>query len=200
MNIDEREELVRLLEQLAQAQAVRKDEEADALIRSSCARQADATYLLVQRALLLEQAVRNSQSEIARLQGELAQIRSQAAGGRANPAFIDANSWGNSAAPRPASTPPTPPVPEPGTGTAASAWGSGMLGTIAGTAAGVVAGNFLFQGIGHLLGDRHSPSAPTNAAPVPQDSAAIISQQDDGAADIFDTRSVDDYIAGNDNT
>jgi uncharacterized protein len=200
MNIDEREELVRFLEQLAQARAVRKDDEADALIRSSCAQQADATYLLVQRALLLEQAVRNSQREIACLSSELAHTRSQIATDRATPAFIDANSWGNSAAPRQTSTPPTPPARESGAGTAASAWGSGMLGTIASTAAGVVAGNFLFQGIEHLLGDRHSPSTPANAAPAPHDSAAIIGQQDDGAADIFDTRSVDDYIDGHDNT
>ena len=197
MNIDEREELVRFLEQLAQAQAVHKDDEADALIHSTCARQADAAYLLVQRAMLLEQAMRNSQSEIARLQGELAQARNQATTGRANTAFIDANSWGNSPTTRPATTPPR--APEPGLRPAASAWGTGMLGTIAGTAAGVVAGNFVFQGIEHLLGDRRSASTPSNAALAPHDSAAAIDQQDDGVADIFDTSSVDDYITGDDN-
>lgn len=197
MNVDEREELVRFLEQLARAQAVRKDDEADALIRSTCTRQTDATYLLVQRTMLLEQAVRNSQSEIVRLQGELAQARSLAATGRANTAFIDANSWGNSPTTRPTTTPP--PAPEPGARPAASAWESGMLGTIAGTAAGVVAGNFLFQGIEHLLGDRRTLSAPGNTALALHDSAASVDRQDDGVADIFDTSSVDDYISGDDN-
>lgn len=196
MNTDERAELVRFLEQLAQAQAAHKDDEADALIRSTCSRQADAAYLLVQRAMLLEQAVRNSQSEIARLRNELAQAREQATSGRANNGFIDANSWGNSPTIRPTATPP---APELGARPVASAWGSGMLGTIASTAAGVVAGNFLFQGIEHLLGDRRPLSAPNNAAPAPHDSAAAIDRQDDGATDIFDTSSVDDYISGNDN-
>jgi hypothetical protein len=193
MNRDEREQLVRFLEQLAQAQAVRKDEEADALIRSTCARQADAAYLLVQRAMLLEQAVQNSRSEIARLQSELAQARNPLTATHANPGFIDANSWGNSPAAPTTSAPSL--APAPSALPAASARGSGMLGTIATTAAGVVAGNFLYQGIEHLLSKPHTPSALTNSA---NDSAAAAYPQDDGVADIFDTSSVDDYIASDD--
>lgn len=200
MNRDEREQLVRFLEQLAQAQAVRKDEEADALIRSTCARQADAAYLLVQRAMLLEQAVQNSRSEIARLQNELAQARNPSTAAGTNPGFIDANSWGNSPAAPTTSAPSL--APAPSALPAASAWGSGMLGTIATTAAGVVAGNFLYQGIEHLLSKPHTPSALTNsandAASAPHDSAAAAYPQDDGVADIFDTSSVDDYIASDD--
>ena len=199
MNIDERAQLTRFLEQLEQAQALTKDSEAEALIRSSCARQADATYLLVQRAMLLEAAVRNSQGEIARLQEELARAKNQSPASQISTGFIDANAWGNAPATRPA---PTMPLVATAATSAmsppASAWGSGMLGTMATTAAGVVAGGFLFQGIGHLLGNQHSPSglttehsAPTSTA---HDPVAIVDTQD--GTDLFDTSSVDDYIAG----
>lgn len=197
---DEREQLVRFLEQLAQAQAVCKDDEADALIRSTCARQADAAYLLVQRAMLLEQAVQNSKSEIARLQSELEQARNASTAAHATPGFIDANSWGNSPAAKTTSAPSL--APAPSALPAASAWGSGMLGTIATTAAGVVAGNFLYQGIEQLLGKPHATPAPSNSAndvaSAPHDSAATVYPQDDGVADIFDTSSVDDYLASDD--
>ena len=200
MTRDEREQLVRFLEQLTQAQAVHKDDEADALIRSTCARQTDAAYLLVQRAMLLEQAVKNSKSEIARLQSELAQARTPSTAAHANPGFIDANSWGNSPTAKTTSAPSI--APAPSALPAASAWGSGMLGTIATTAAGVVAGNFLYQGIEHLLGKPHATPARTNSAndvaSAPHDSAATVYPQDDGVADIFDTSSVDDYLASDD--
>ncbi len=197
MNIDERERLVRFLDQLVAARAVDKNGEADALIRAACARQADAAYLLAQRAMLLEQAVQNSQSEIDRLRDELAQTRAQAMNSRANSGFIDANSWGNSQASRPAA--PQPPTPESVAQPTAGAWGTGLLGTIASTAAGVVAGNFLYQGIEHLLGDRRPLQVPSSTAAAAHDSAAATDQQDDSAAGVFDTSSVDDYIAGNDN-
>ena len=43
--------------------------------------------------------------------------------------------------------PQAPPAAAP-----ASSWGSGILGTVATTAAGVVAGSFLYQGIENLMG------------------------------------------------
>ena len=49
---------------------------------------------------------------------------------------------------------------------AAPAWGSSMLGTVATTAAGVVAGSFLFQGIQGLMGHHNqAPNAATNPPP-----------------------------------
>ena len=198
MNIPEREQLARFLEQLTQTQAVPKDKEAAALIRATCARHVDATYLLVQRAMLLEAAVHHSQGEIARLQGELERTKNQSPAGQVGTGFIDANTWGNAPATRttpampPAATPAASPMTPPD-----NAWGSGMLGTMATTAAGVVAGGFLFQGIGHLLGNQHPPSRPTTdpgaPAAVAHDPAAIVDPQD--GTDLFDTSSVDDYIA-----
>jgi hypothetical protein len=67
-----------------------------------------------------------------------------------------------------------------------------------------VAGNFLYQGIEHLLGKPHATPTLTNSAhdvaSAPHDSAATVYPQDDGVADIFDTSSVDDYLASDDTT
>ena len=206
MNIQERQQLIQFLEQLAQAQATEKDGEADALIRRACARQADAAYLLVQRAMLLESAWQNSQSEIARLQSELEQMRSQSRSqahtGEGRSAFIDANSWGNSPATRPTPAPAMPSAAAPAASAippTANAWGSGLLGTVATTAAGVVAGGLLYQGIGQLLGSQRPSPGATNSLTAPdsgrRDNTATSDPQDDSSNDLFDTSSVDDYIA-----
>lgn len=161
MNASDEKMLQDFLNQLVQAKGVTKDPEADALIQRAVSQQPDAAYLLVQRTLLVEQALNNAKSRIAELE------KQDTKGGSG---FLDANSWGNSAQ---AQGKPSNPVPGMGqggyTGTpatasaapAAPAKGSGflgggggsMLGTIAATAAGVAAGSFLFNGIGNLLGN-----------------------------------------------
>jgi hypothetical protein len=203
MNNQEREQLTHFLQQLTQAQAAQKDGEADALIREACLRQPDAAYLLVQRAMLLDHAVQDAQAQVSRLQDELSQARAGNNGG----GFLDANAWGNSAVTRTAPTaqaPLYPAAPAPAaTAPAPSAWGSGMLGNIATTAAGVVAGGFLFQGIEHLLGNHGANSGLTNGLssnpPVEHhDAPAVNSLADDLATNtgVFDTSSVDSFIAG----
>ncbi len=166
MNPQERELLTSFLQQLAQVQAGQKDAEADALIREACARQPDAAYLLVQRSMQLEHALQAVQAQAGKLQAELDQMRSGARSG-----FLDtANAWG-----RPASPPAqlqAQPQPQaqaqaaPAAAAPASSWGSGMLGTVATTAAGVVAGSFLFQGIGNLMGHHGSGANDAHPAPV----------------------------------
>lgn len=213
MNTPEREQLSRFLQQLTQAQAMQKDGEADALIREACLRQPDAAYLLVQRAMLLDRAVQDSQAQIARLQEALDQLRNQARSAANGGSFIDANAWGNS--PVRQSTPPARAAAYPAAGQATaapaapSAWGSGMLGNIATTAAGVVAGGFLFQGIGHLLGNHGANSASSAASsgatnglssnpPTERSELASSDPHADGNgnAGVFDTSSVDDFIDG----
>ena len=168
MNAQEREQLTQFLQQLAQAQVGAKDGEAEKLILDACARQPDAAYLLVQRSLLLNQALQNAQAEIARLQ------KVQEAPASSGGSFLNSSAWGNTLAQmqpaqRPVSLAPPPlaPVATPG-------WGSGMLGTVATTAAGVVAGSFLFQGIESLMGHHghnagllsgNNPAPSTNHAP-----------------------------------
>ncbi|MBK7414427.1 MAG: DUF2076 family protein [Dechloromonas sp.] len=58
MNIQEREQLTQFLQQLKGAQVGAKDAEAERLIQETCRQQADASYLLVQRSMLLGQALR----------------------------------------------------------------------------------------------------------------------------------------------
>jgi uncharacterized protein len=153
----EREQLTRFLQELVQARPASKDLEAERLIRENCNYQPDASYLLVQRVLLLEQALNTAQADNAALQKELAAVR----GNDRN--FLDDSAWGNSAHARaavpPAPTPAAPSTPPP----AAQTSGHGLLGTMASTAAGIVAGSFLFEGIermmanakgsGHISGD-----------------------------------------------
>jgi hypothetical protein len=149
MNYQEREQLTAFLSQLVAARVGQKDAEAESLIRDALGRQPDAAYLLVQKAFLQEQALRNAQGRIDQLQSELDAARANAS----RPAFADTNSWGNSAA-RPA--PAAAPAPVAVAPAAPSAGlGSGWLGNVATTAAGVVAGSFLFQGIEHLMGHQN---------------------------------------------
>ncbi len=189
------------LTQLVQTQALNKDQQAQSMIAEATAHQPDAAYLLVQRSLLLEQAVTNAQSQIAQLQTENAELkatRGNTAGG-----FLQATNtaWGNSVS----SPPINSPISSPSTATSingtsgtngtalapafanpmASAPSSGffggnagnMLGTVAATAAGVAAGAFLFQGIENLVGNHHGMNAGTNRETNP---AASLSNADNG--------------------
>lgn len=206
MNTQEREQLTQFLQQLTQAQASQKDSEADTLIREASMRQPDAAYLLVQRAMLLDHALQDSQAQIAHLQGELDKARAENRSG----SFPNQYVWGSSSATQPHPAPqgsiyPAAPAPatapNPAVAPAASAWGSGMLGNIATTAAGVVAGGFLFQGIEHLLGNHSSNSGlmnglSSNPSTDQHETPALNPQVDDSAgnAGVFDTSSVDDFI------
>ena len=164
MSPQETQSLQDFLNQLIQVRGIAKDPQADAVINSAVAQQPDAAYLLVQRALLMEQALNTAKTQIASLQR---QIQSQAPAAPAGN-FFDANAWGNSApAPmsaRPAAAPmmnapapvyqsaPTMQSAAPAATPGFFGGGAGnMLGTVAATAAGVAGGAFLFQGIEHLM-------------------------------------------------
>jgi hypothetical protein len=169
MSPQEIQSLQDFLNQLTQVRGIAKDPQADALIASAVAQQPDAAYLLVQRALLMEQALNSAKGQIAALQSQI-QNQAQSAPSRS---FFDANAWGNtptaSARPAPAAAPAMPSAPAPMQMTAAPAapvmqsaapaaspgfFGGGIgsvLGTVATTAAGVAGGAFLFQGIEHLM-------------------------------------------------
>ena len=161
MNLQEIQSLENFLNQLVQARGVAKDLQADSLIAGAVAQQPDAAYLLVQRALLMEQALNSAKTQIASLQSQLQAAPSPPARG-----FLNAEAWGNSPAaaePRPAvSTPAAPMAPylqpaamQPQAPAASPGFfGGGMgdkLGTVAATAAGVAGGAFLFQGIEHMM-------------------------------------------------
>ncbi len=172
MNIQEREQVTRFLRELVQAHAGSKDPEAERLIRENCNYQPDASYLLVQRVLLLEQALKDLEAENSKLQKDLE--KAQGTGS----AFLNDAAWGNSPAQpsRPMRVDVAASAPAPAaasTPVAAQAEGghaSSFLGAAATTAAGVVAGSFLFQGIEHLMATGGSgflgghPLSPANQA------------------------------------
>lgn len=193
MTPQERELLASFLQQLTQAQAGQKDAEAETLIREAAARQPDALYLLTQRALGLDHALQSMQAQVDKLQSELDQLRRPAP----SSFLADPNAWGRSAAAPGPSAPSVPnadlaPLPPLGSNTlqrggypsmppapmqqpmpamrpAAGSWGgAGILGTVATTAAGVVAGGLLYQGISSMM--NHHDQAPVAAAPQPEPS------------------------------
>ncbi len=152
------------LSQLIQARGLQKDPEADAMIQRAVAQQPDAAYLLVQRSLLQEQALKSAREQITQLQD---QLQSAQQGDRR---FLDANAWGNSGGARPANAPMQqerreyqsqvqPQYQQPSMmggmfGARPGGFlggGSGLLGSIAATAAGVAAGNFLFHGLDNMF-------------------------------------------------
>lgn len=175
MTPQEKQLLERFLADMTAARAGQKDPEAEALIREAVARQPHAAYLLVQRALQLDQVLQMREAEVRKLQDELAQAK----GGSGGSGFLnDAYAWGSRPTEAAAQSPQSPgsaPIPGirpqgvPGVQPqampqqpAARPWGgSGMLGTVAGAAAGVVAGGFLYQGIQNLM---HRNDPPGDSA------------------------------------
>ena len=197
MNVQEREQLTGFLQQLAQAQAGPKDEEALGMIGSTVARQPDALYLLVQRTLILDGALKSAQSQIAQLQTQLEQQKALASPVAASANFLDANSWGRSTATNavapmlqsPGMRSPAPAYPAgpqagnfaapqagnfaapqaaaPSAGFQAPSFLTGM----ATTAAGVAAGAFLFQGVNHMFGSHGDNSMMGSSARQPPSGA-----------------------------
>ena len=183
MTPQEQQLLQDFLTQLVAVKGVPKDAEADALIAQAVAQQPDAAYLLVQRALLLGEAVNAAQAQIDRLETE---AREAATKKPAQPAatFLDASAWGR----KPATTtqsslvgssaPPAvsltgAPLSRPASAATPTAMSaappagrSNFLGNAAAAAAGVVGGAFLFQGINNLMngGAKTPPNAPAPQA------------------------------------
>ncbi|MEW6038733.1 MAG: DUF2076 domain-containing protein [Pseudomonadota bacterium] len=146
MNTEERQVLERFLYRLTDIKGIDKDPEADRLIQDAVARQPDAAYLLIQRNLLLEKALENAKARVDELQRQPAPVNRGGGDPWARTGRPAGRAW--DAAP-PGYRQSAAPAPQQ----------SGMpsfLGNIASTAAGVVAGSFLFQGIESLMhGGQH---------------------------------------------
>jgi hypothetical protein len=144
----------------------------------------------VQRAVGLDLALKTMQAQAEKLQAELDQAK------RADgTSFLgNASSWGRSAPAANAAQEPLAPLQQTyakgATRTGASAapaspWGSGMMANLASTAAGVVAGSFLYQGIQQLMG-HHNPgiqspmaTSDTNAALSDEDVSSTLDDPND---------------------
>jgi hypothetical protein len=140
MTADERDALQTFLRQVLQRSAVAKDPVAHNLIQQACAHHPDALYLLVQKALGSHLALQAALARNTELQSQLG-----LSGARSMPsAEVAVDSPVNTAPP------------------AVSLWGAGMLGVLAGTAVGVVAGSWLLPDIDALTDILPSSSAWTD--------------------------------------
>lgn len=139
MNALERDQLQQFLATLRQQRAEAKDPVADALIRDALSSQADATYLLVQRAMALTLALEATQ-KLRELRPSDAPNAEASASPRTSPHVVQAPApMGGASTPQP------------------SLWMRGLVGqvgsTALGVATGVVAGGALLQGLQALWGD-----------------------------------------------
>jgi hypothetical protein len=157
MTPDERALLQRFLQDLVQTRGVSKDPEADSMIRDALRASPDAPYVLVQHAILSDQALHAAQDQIANLQDQL-----QNAGSGPPARFTGGPSpWSQAAAPQPPPQPQWQPQPQPsrgffGPGPFSSGGGLGSFLRNAGTtAAGVAGGALLFEGLSNLFGGGH---------------------------------------------
>ena len=168
MTENERAALQEFLARLKSARLPDKDPDVARLIDEAFHVQPDAPQLLVIKCLLQQRALDELRAQIETLQGQLAQA--QAGSGEATssqdrgwfarltgaplrpqpppPAYPQ-----QAAYPPPSGYAPQPPPPyaQPGYGPAYGGGGSSFLGSVARTAAGVAAGEFLFDGIEHLF-------------------------------------------------
>ncbi len=220
MSPQERDQLTQFLKQLGEARVGEKQAEADELIRETVAKQPDAAYLLVQRAMLVEQALNTAKAQIAKLQSQLQNQSQNASAGTRDSGFLGgSNPWaqaldgganpagvpgaGNYQVPRGGSMFNAAPAAAPAGGGVGS-----FLGSVATTAAGVVAGGFLFQGIENLIGGHHgsASSAWGDAAGEHVSEQTIINNYYDTPADNESVRNdawsqpddVGDFLADND--
>jgi hypothetical protein len=140
MTADERDALQIFLRQVLQRSAVAKDPVAHNLIQQACAHHPDALYVLVQKALGSHLALQAALARNTELQSQLG-----LSGARSMPSA-------EVAVDSPVKTAPP----------AVSLWGAGMLGVLAGTAVGVVAGSWLLPDIDALTDILPSSSAWTD--------------------------------------
>jgi hypothetical protein len=142
----------------------------------------------------LELAVKTMQAQAEKLQAEL----DQAKRGDGTSFLGNAGSWGRSA---PASSAVQQPTGSPqqsygkspaATSAApASSWGSGMMANLATTAAGVVAGSFLYQGIQQLMG-HHNPGTNSPVATSGTNDALTNDEASNALDDSNDSLALDD--------
>jgi hypothetical protein len=206
MNPQESDALQSLLARLVEIHGVKKDPDADLLIREAIGRQPDATYLVVQRTLLLRAALDEARRRIV--------ARQSAQRGEST---IDPL-WGLSSAPevsagaeaqerRRLGAAAAPPGPSYGTPTVSSAPAGGgvmpsFLGQAAATAAGVAGGAFLFQGVEDLLGHQGGALSTHDVAPQAEDVTVNnyygSAPSDESEAALYRDNGGDDFADAND--
>jgi hypothetical protein len=125
-----------------------KDPEAEALIRRATAERHGAPYYLVQTVLIQDLSLHSAENRITDLETQLTEIKSTSPGA---PSFLGA--------------PTAPLAPDSGL-----AGGNGFLRSAAMTAAGIVGGALVFEGIQSMFGQHDAATITGNqAALLPHD-------------------------------
>jgi heme/copper-type cytochrome/quinol oxidase subunit 4 len=172
------------LNQLTRAQIATKDPEAEILIARAFAQQPDAAYLVVQRALLLEQALKRAEAQIAQFQQK-------------SSSFVGTRAWNVEPRPAPGAAPasaePLPPRAVPHSPEAGGPWSS-FLGNAAATAAGVAGGAFLFHGLENLFGHGDGLSGANAPAEMVENVTVNYYGGDDDSTDLAASDSADDAL------
>ncbi len=149
MNADERSLLQQFLGDLVATRGAIKDQEADGMISDALKRNPDGAYVLVQHAVMSDQALHAAQAQIAQLQDQLRQTAPQqpSSGG-----FLPSSGpW--SGGQQQQQQPPQQSGGFMGSGPFRGGGGLGSFLRGAGTtAAGVVGGSLLFEGLSGLFG------------------------------------------------
>jgi hypothetical protein len=155
MTPDERALLQRFLQDLVQTRGVSRDPEAESMILDALRSSPDAPYVLVQHAIMSDQALHAAQDQINALQN---QLRNAPPAGAPAPFLSGPSPWAQAAAPPPEPQPQWQPQPARGFVGPGPFSGGGGLGSFlrnAGTtAAGVAGGALLFEGLSGLFGGR----------------------------------------------
>jgi hypothetical protein len=138
----------------------------------------------------LEMALQVAQKQMAEMQAQIDQANQANQANKPSSGFLSGiNSWGR-AAPTQAAPANAMAVARPAPGAAQpSSWGSGMLGAIATTAVGVVAGSMLYQGIQSMMGHNSAPDSGNGLghSNAPADSGQQVAQNYDNSASNYDS-------------
>lgn len=208
MQQQERDLIADLFGRLQQFENQQRDQEAERLIASHVAHQPASPYLLVQTALVQEEALKQAKARIAELESKAGQASGQGS-------FLGnapRGPWGAPSAPAAVPAPAHAPAQPWGAAPQGSA-GGGFLRSALTTAAGVAGGALLFEGIRSMFGhstqalaqqpsqglmDNTPPSEPSlgplsdNSPLMPPDNLSSADlAQDDGSADDYDLTSDD---------
>jgi hypothetical protein len=146
MNADERSLLQQFLGDLVATRGAIKDQEADGMITDALRRNPDGAYVLVQHAVMSDQALHAAQAQIAQLQDQLRQLSPQ----QSSSGFLpNAGPWSGGQQQQQRQQPGG----FMGSGPFRGGGGLGSFLRSAGTtAAGVVGGSLLFEGLSGLFG------------------------------------------------
>jgi hypothetical protein len=143
MTPDERNILQQFLQDLSQTRGAAKDPDADAMIGQAIRSNPDAAYLLVQHAIIADQALHAAQAQIDELESQTMPAT------QSSPSFLGG---GQSYTPQPYQGQAQAPVQS--SPFAANSGLGGFLRSAGTMAAGVAGGEFLAQGLSNIFSPR----------------------------------------------